>query len=465
MSKSIALVLLCGVLISLGTFTLKAYAKAYSGEIKKAVKDIPASIGLGGFNVYAGAPNLKEGDAPTMAELVADLETKATEARQKVDQKHSELDGTIQKIQDDISRLGDTSTETKTSFQEHTEKVAKLEKALDDALEKVDGLHNGGPEEQKGFAQLAAEAEHLKSYRGGEMTLVDYEGSAFQRKALVSSLPGSAGDLVQPYRVPGIITPPERPLTIRSLLPVVRTTSNAIEFARENVFTNNAAIQAAEGDTKAESGITFTEQSTTVKTIAHWIPVSRQILADAPMLQSYIEQRMVYGLELAEETQLLAGSGVGSDILGIIPQATPYDTAPEAGVTAPQNLDRLMLAMCQAAVSLYPVTAAMMNPKDWAMLSLLKDANNQYLFGNPSNMLEPRVWGKRVVDSLSMPAGTFLTGGFSMGATLWDREIVTVRLSEHHENYFTRNLVALLVEERIGLSVERPQAFITGTLL
>ena len=46
-----------------------------------------------------------------------------------------------------------------------------------------------------------------------------------------------------------------------------------------------------------------------VITIAHWIPASRQVLDDAPMLQSYINVRMTYGLKLEEEDELLNGDG------------------------------------------------------------------------------------------------------------------------------------------------------------
>ncbi|RVQ83166.1 phage major capsid protein, partial [Enterobacter hormaechei] len=73
-----------------------------------------------------------------------------------------------------------------------------------------------------------------------------------------------------------------------------RISSNALEYVREEVFTNNADV-VAEKALKPESDITFSKQTANVKTIAHWVQASRQVMDDAPMLQSYINNRLMYG--------------------------------------------------------------------------------------------------------------------------------------------------------------------------
>jgi HK97 family phage major capsid protein len=119
--------------------------------------------------------------------------------------------------------------------------------------------------------------------------------------------------LIQPMQVPGIIMPGLRRLTIRDLLAQGRISSNSLEYVRENVFTNNAA-SVAEKALKPESDITFSKQTANVKTIAHWIQASRQVMDDAPMLESYVNNRLLYGLALEEERQLLNGDGSGDDL-------------------------------------------------------------------------------------------------------------------------------------------------------
>jgi HK97 family phage major capsid protein len=63
-----------------------------------------------------------------------------------------------------------------------------------------------------------------------------------------------------------------------------------------------------------------------------------------------------------------------------------------------------------------------------------------------------------------MARGQFLAGAFKLGAAIWDRDSATVEISREHDDFFTKNLVAILVEERIGLTVFRSDAFVYGGL-
>jgi HK97 family phage major capsid protein len=68
-----------------------------------------------------------------------------------------------------------------------------------------------------------------------------------------------------------------------------------------------------------------------------------------------------------------------------------------------------------------------------------------------------------VVESHAMDAGDFLAGS-AFAATIYDREQVTVRIAEQHAGFFVENMVAVLCEERLALTVERPQALVHGAL-
>lgn len=372
---------------------------------------------------------------------------------------HEELDGRIGQINKELETRGSETVELKTSFQDSVEKLTVLESDHQEIVNKITSIGKG-VESAKSLGELVAANDGLKSYRGGDMVLLDHEGP-LNEKATVTSDPGSAGALVTPYRRPGILMNPDQPLTVRDLLTSVPISTASIEWVQENVFTNSADYQAAEGDAKAESGITFIAKTGSVKTIAHWIPLSKQILADAPALQGIVDTRLRYGLSLKEENELLTGDGIGGSILGLIPQSTAYDA--NRNVSGDTQIDRFRHAILQGTLSLYPVDAGVLNPEDWEKIELLKTDDNAYLFSNPASPAAPRLWGKRIAESHSIAAGNFLTGGFSMGATIWDREQVTVRVAEQHADFFIRNMVAILCEERIGLTVERPAAFITGS--
>lgn len=280
-------------------------------------------------------------------------------------------------------------------------------------------------------------------------------------KAAITSGGASAGPLIQPDRI-GMILPMDQRLFLRDLLNWGRTTSNAIEYVQELLFTNNAA-PVAELAPKPESDLTFEMKSAPVATIAHWIKASKQVLADAPMLQSYINGRLMYGLKLKEEQQLLKGSGVGLNLNGIYTQATAYAN-PGVTVQAETPIDRLRLAMLQVALSEFDTDGIVLNPIDWAGIELTKTTDNAYLFASPTGQVAPTLWGRPVVATQAMTAKDFLVGAFRMGAQGWDREDANIEVSTEDASNFTSNAVTIRCEERVGLTVFRPTAFVKGSL-
>jgi len=252
----------------------------------------------------------------------------------------------------------------------------------------------------------------------------------------------------------------QRRLTVRDLIAPGETTSNAIEYVTEVAFTNSAA-PVAEGALKPKSDITFNLVNAPVRTIAHFVKASRQVLDDAAQLRSIIDQRLRYGLAYQEEAQLLSGSGTGANIKGIITAATAY-SAPFV-MTTPTLIDQLRLAILQGTVAEYAPTGIVLNHIDWAKIELLKDTTAGYLVGDAQGVLSPTLWGLPVVATNAMTAGTYLTGAFRSGAQIFDRMQVEILVSTENEDDFIKNLVTIRCEERLALAIYRGAAFITGT--
>lgn len=276
----------------------------------------------------------------------------------------------------------------------------------------------------------------------------------------ITTLDTSAGQLITPNVQAGMIAIPQRRMSIRQLLAPGRTDKPSIQYFRELLFTNNAA-PVAEGTRKPESDLTFEDALARVIKIAHFIKATTEALDDVPMLQSIIDQRLRYGLEYAEEQQLLNGSGVGNNLLGLYTQATAYSAPFVLADETP--LDRLRLAMLQVELALLPATGHVMNPFSWARIELTKDVNGQYIIGNPQGAVQPTLWGLPVVSSMAMAADTFMTGNFRDAAQIFDREIANVAVSTENEADFVENKITILAEERLALVVTRPQAIIKGT--
>lgn len=371
-----------------------------------------------------------------------------------------ELKSWMEKANGEIAAVKSVEGETKSAMEKLSAKAGELtEKCLE--LERK--LSAGAEDRQKEIETVGAML--VKSDAFQSMAQGRSKFARVEVKTAIVNATGQNQPLVADMRVPGIISTPNRVLTIRDVLPTGRTSSNLVQYTRENVFTNNAGAQyvspARENVTKPESGITFTLNNAPVVTLAHFIPVSRQVLDDAPQLESYVNSRLTYGLKLEEEDQLLNGSGTSGNISGILTSGnfTAYNRA----ATGDTKLDALRKAITQAALSEYTADTVVLNPADWEAIELLKASDGQYIMANPMDLAGPRIWGKRVVATNSIGAGTFLVGAMTLGAQIWDRMDAAVQISYEDGDNFKKNMATLLAEERLALTVYRPSAFIKGT--
>lgn len=375
---------------------------------------------------------------------------------------NKELVEKVEKIADELVKRQDAAALELKAHGEVSKKTADAVKALETQLGemkvKIERNIVPGMGETKLTKNIGQGFTESKAYKD-MIASGNYESARWEVKEIVSGDPTSAGGLLVPQRVPGIITEPEVALRIRDLLAQGATGSNAIEYVRETLFTNAAAAvaESRQGSLvdKPESILRFDKETATVGTIAHWIPASRQIIADAGQLQGYINQRLTYGLKLVEDQTL-------ADAIVSLAQVFDASILIDLGVTNITRLDIIRAAILQARRAQYPVSGVVLNPEDWAAIELLKDSQYRYIWVNVSDGGVARLWRVAVVESDAIDAGTFLVGAFSLGAQIWDREGVNIRVSEHHASYFIQNLVAILCEERLALTVYRPQAFVAG---
>ncbi len=376
------------------------------------------------------------------------------------------LKGFVRKSEGEIAELGKMSEETKARMNECAEECSKLAKRLHDLEQKTFPAHAEGELVSKSLGELVTDSDGLKSMVEGRARSCRVRVDNLHRKAIINAT-GQNQPLVAADRQAGIVAEPDRQLRIRNLLPAGRTSSNAIEYPRENVFTNLAGPQvggspeAFENVTKPESNITFTLQTASVVTLAHFIPASTQVLEDSPMLESYINTRLMYGLKLYEDTNLLNGTGANGELPGLWTNRTAYTVPSPNSYTT--KLDVLRNSITLAWQSNYAPTAFVLNPQDWADLELSKDSQGRYLFANPQNQADPRVWGLPVVVTNSMTADRFLCGAWPMAAMIFDRMDAAVAMSLEDDQNFRKNMVTIRAEERLALAIFRPAGIIGGT--
>jgi len=293
---------------------------------------------------------------------------------------------------------------------------------------------------------------------------------ALEQKTIINSGSGSAGAMVFPDIQPGVVSILQREINVLDLIPRLATDSNVVEWVRETAFTNAAAptpeSTATTGTTgtKPESTLTYQAQTTNVHTMAHWVPVTNNALNDAPQIRGIINSRLLLGLTLTLETQIVSGDGTGENFTGIL----------NAGILnqalgTDSTLDAVFKARTQVRVTGHArPNAIVMHPNNWQTARLSRENTASatlggYMMGPPSMTGANTLWGLPVVESEAMTVGTALVGDFAMGCTLFDREQANIRVGLVNDQ-FIRNMQTILAELRAAFIVWRPSAFcrVTG---
>lgn len=289
----------------------------------------------------------------------------------------------------------------------------------------------------------------------------------------------SAGAFITPDRTDIVELLGRRPLTIRNLVQVRRTNSDTVEYVAQTSHTNNAAVVPEatssasptsadlggplildpNGGYKPEGAWAYTEASVPVRTIAEWVPVTKRALADFQQLEDIINGELRDDLAETEENQILNGNGTGNNFTGI----NNWSGIQAHARGTDTILDAVRRALTKArTIGRVAPNALVLNPAQVEALDLLKDGQGQYLGSTPFGQLIRTVWGVPVVESEAQPAGTGLLADFNK-CVLWDREAANVTMTNSHADFFIRNLVAILAEERLAFAVVRPSAVVQLT--
>lgn len=274
----------------------------------------------------------------------------------------------------------------------------------------------------------------------------------------------SAGGLIQnDYRGLQLgFTPFERPLTLRQLVSSATTASDTIEYAyvagvdQNAAFTPEATQTTGTSGTKPQSGFTFERQTTTVKTIANWAAITKRALADVGQVRAMIDQFLRYGIEEEIDRQIVAGDGTGENLLGL------DNISGTQSLTATGD-DLQLIRRAKTRVRLGARTnanAVLIHPEDREEIDLMQDGNMHYYMGGPvAAGGNTTMWGLPVVESEVLERGTAWVGDFTK-AVLYDRQQASIAVTDSHDNFFIRNLVAILAETRVALAFLQPAAFV-----
>lgn len=333
------------------------------------------------------------------------------------------------------------------------------------------------------FIESAGYQEAVSKYKSTGALPQGFSTGLITMKGTLAELAGSGGGAVAntvPQVVPGVVDKLFQGLTVASLLLEGQATTSSIRYVVEGTATSGAA-GVAEAGTKPESTLGFTTTDETIKKIATLLPVSEEMIQDAPAIQSYINGRLQLFVKIEEERQLLRGTSGGNEVQGLL---TSRSVPVYAGGTAVgDKATQLFKAMngLRGSAFLEPEWI-IIHPGDWEDLRLAKDGTGgtigqfygggpfQGAYGGPDSQIGQSgqvsgpidtIWGKPVyvTGAIGNTKGTALVGTRS-SAQVWRRGGMSVEATNSHSTFFALNLLAIRAEERLGLAVYRPTGFV-----
>lgn len=315
---------------------------------------------------------------------------------------------------------------------------------------------------RKSWGQMVTGSEQYKSLgsRAKAMSPVTVGGI----KDIYGSTDAAGGAFVVEMRDPEYVSIAQQPQSVLDLITISGTTSDAVEFVRQTTRTNNAAPKLEYNSgfvSAAESNLVFELVSSPVKTVAHFIDASRQVLSDAPQMRGIVDDELMYGLRVKLEDQIVNGDGSGANFTGIISTSnvqtrTQGNTAHRGGDANDTKADAIRRAITDIRLAFYEANGVLLNPGDGEDIELLKDADGNFL--KIYDPIAARLWRVPSVESSVIAAGTALVGNYRMGATLYDRQQTDIRVGEPGDR-FLQGAVSVLAELRAALAVKRPTAF------
>jgi HK97 family phage major capsid protein len=294
-------------------------------------------------------------------------------------------------------------------------------------------------------------------------------GVEIERRNLLSTVVSGDGASMLPKGSPfieaGALS--RRRLFIRDVIAGGSTTLNSIPYVRElNPRANEGGASAVpEASAKPEVVMQFDPDDAPVRTIAAWIPVTMQVLEDIPTMRSYVDGRLGYMIALREEEEMLNGPGTGARVRGILQQSgrqtqsfvTDRPTTIGRAVGLVENVDG-------------EADGIAINPVEfWSMATTRYSTQFDGTGGSTSNASPfgappATLWGLPVVRSRSVAVNKAVVGAWRMGAQVFDRSTVQIRVTDSHSDFFTSNRLVILAESRLALAVHRPDFFVECTL-
>lgn len=328
--------------------------------------------------------------------------------------------------------------------------------------------------EQKGAKLMQVEQPKIRLTKGTEFVnsnaFKNFEKSNFKGHMSYEFAKATplTNNLAEPYSVgtvggvsdQGFVEDPKVVLNIENLFAHAPIADNTFLYMPLTVTSNAGFI--AEGSDKPETTFKVDAKTGQVKTIATWTKVSEQLFADKSQLINILDNNLTHAVDVTVQNQLISGDGSGEKLSGISKAGNFTDYATGSG-TATNTVDLLRNVAFKMRGANIDNLTIVLNWSDWSALLGLKSNTNEYLINGILDPVKQTIYGIPVVLSSAMTAGKFAMGNFKMGGIVFDKTAMSLEIDRTGDD-FTKNLITIRAERRLGFAVVQPKAICYGAL-
>lgn len=367
----------------------------------------------------------------------------------------------IQTLTAAVEEVGQKSAE---KIKQLESRVGRLDAGFTELAQKstgmpgVVGVVHSGPV-SGGLANMLQKDEGLQAMREGrsKSAILKLDGGVDMLiKTLVGDVASSVNDLypVRPDRAPSIYNDSRMMLPLIGMMPRIQVASGSFEYVSlDSGYTNDGGYQTTQGAIKPETALPMELLSANIATITTTLPVSEQVLADAPVLQQFIVSKLTYQVLLKLEFEIIQGVGGTGQIDGLINMGVPYvqsSTVDAADAIGGAAANMQAIGWMPSAVLLHPTT--------WHRIrsTRIDSGTGEYLVGTWAESAPPNIWGVPVIATPNMPTDKAVVVDMNQVALL-NRQNVVFEFG-YIDDQFIRNVRTARAELRAGLMVAAPSA-------
>ncbi len=267
----------------------------------------------------------------------------------------------------------------------------------------------------------------------------------------------------------------EETFTIASLTPddalcpngpgtiVSASTATVFAYSVGQLATADAFAPTLEAHLKPKSLDVFTDRTVPIAKNTTWVEVTKEEMSDDVRGADVVDRRLMGKAGRNEDKDLLYGEGASGETLGFMKNTLIPLFLWSLSGTGNTKLD-FIIDLCYSLTQAEHIcSSVLINPNDHRDIIKLKGDDGHYVYWKVMTEGAPmRIFGAQIISTTAINAGDVLAGDFPIGATFYPRDELEIFIGEPND-FFLRNVKAVLVENRYGVNHDIPLAFARGS--